>query len=111
MKRVTGSLFNFLDSKCESEVSFLQFLVKLYPSLTQENLDLINKWIKAYSKTFKNESIDLSTEDKEDPTKKRKRVLPASTMVRINEIFKNMDEGNKGCNIFNYIFKICHWRI
>ena len=107
----TDSLFNFLDSKCESEVSFLQFLVKLYPSLTQENLDLINKWIKAYSKTFKNESIDLSTEDKEDPTKKRKRVLPASTMVRINEIFKNMDEGNKGCNIFNYISKICHWRI
>ena len=39
-------------------------------------------------------------DNKEDQKQvKRKRILPASTMVRINEIFKNMDEGNKGCNL------------
>ncbi|KAL4430203.1 hypothetical protein ABPG74_014762 [Tetrahymena malaccensis] len=95
MKRVTASLFNFLDSDQKGMVSFEQLLVKLYPSLTKNNLKLINTWIKQYIKTFSAENKDLLME-KDEKVIKRKRVLPRTALKRIKEVFNHLDEDQKG---------------
>ena len=46
MKRVTASLFNFLDEKQQGTVSFEDMIMKMYPSLEKSHLDIINFWIK-----------------------------------------------------------------
>lgn len=66
MKRVTASLFNYLDSNQSGQVTFNELLKKLYPSLTQENMQLINHWISMYSKRFAAESKEVLVENKEE---------------------------------------------
>lgn len=107
MKRVTASLFNFLDSDQKGTVSFEQLLMKLYPSLTKVNLKLINTWIKQYIKTFAAENKDVIMDNKDEKVAKRKRVLPRTALKRIKEVFDHLDEDQKGCknNILFIFFK------
>jgi hypothetical protein len=46
MKRVTASLYNFLDEKQQGYVKFEELLMKMYPSLEKHHLEIINHWIK-----------------------------------------------------------------
>ncbi|CAK64368.1 unnamed protein product (macronuclear) [Paramecium tetraurelia] len=100
MKRVTASLYNYLDSKQKGFVTFDQLMLKLYPSLTKLQLEIINNWIKQYNEVFSKsskESIELEVLKNNDTKQlKRKRVLPKSSMIRIKQIYDLIDQDNKG---------------
>lgn len=86
MKRVTASLFNFLDNNSTGFVTFEQLMRKLYPSLTSQQLELINSWIKQYNDVFSKsskESLEMELLKNEKVQVRRKRILPKSSMQRV----------------------------
>lgn len=108
MKRVTASLFNFLDSQQRGTVNFEQLLIKLYPTLTKVHLKLIGNWIKQYIKTFAAENKDIILDTKDEKVGKRKRVLPRTALKRIKEVFDHLDEDQKGCKKCKESDKVIH---
>ncbi|EGR32152.1 hypothetical protein IMG5_094380 [Ichthyophthirius multifiliis] len=96
MKRVTASLFNFLDSKQRGTVTFEQLLIKLYPSLTKTHLKLINNWINQYVNTFSIENQGMIIDNNDNKQVKRKRVLPRAALKRVQEVFELLDVEKKG---------------
>lgn len=45
MKRVTASLFNFIDVNNDGKVTFESFLTKFYPDFKEKELQKIKKWV------------------------------------------------------------------
>ncbi|CAK88170.1 unnamed protein product (macronuclear) [Paramecium tetraurelia] len=99
MKRVTASLYNYLDSKQRGFVTFDELMLKLYPSLTQEQLKIINQWIQQYNEVFaksSKESLEMEFLRVEKQPAKRKRILPKQSMIRVKQLFNLIDQDGKG---------------
>ncbi len=93
MKSVAASLFNFLDKHKTGSITFNDFLVKLYPGLTQANFSLINQWSEEYNSKFNLErkvKANIKIEDS------KKRILPKICLERFEQIFNFFDQGKKG---------------
>ena len=100
MKSVIPSLFNFLDKKGKGFVTFEELTLRIYPTLTHHNLNIINKWVKGYSKTLeRDQKTRILKDEKEEETAGRKKILPRSTLKRFKELFDLYDEEQKGCKI------------
>ena len=52
MKSVAASLYNFLDHDQTGQVSFQQLLIRIYPHLTAQHLQLIDYWSKDHANHF-----------------------------------------------------------
>lgn len=44
MKSVAASLYNFLDKRQTGKVNFIEFILKLHPDLTKNDIKSISKW-------------------------------------------------------------------
>ncbi len=96
MKRITASLFAFLDQEQTTEVTLMQLIKKIFPSLSHDNMQTIQQWVAQYCKTFDQQQKQVNKKEKKEDQLKRRRVLPSSTLRRVKQIFSTYDEGNKG---------------
>ncbi len=104
MKTLAPKLFIFLDKEASGAISIEELLKSLYPTIEDEDLIVIQKWIKEYNKITGRGRKLLVNEVKEEDSSKKKRVIPSSSLKRMQELFNLFDEQRKGCKI--YLFYI-----
>ncbi len=93
MKSVAASLFNFLDKHQNGKIQFLDLVTKLYPNLSSKHLETISVWSEEYNRNF---NIDKKIKTNHDNEEYKKRILPKTCIIRLQELFKFFDEANKG---------------
>jgi hypothetical protein len=80
MRAIAGNLFNnYLDARQSGRVSFLDFITRLYPALSQDQLTIVQNWAHEYEKMLYCEF--RRTKKVEEKTKFK--VLPRSCMAKI----------------------------
>jgi hypothetical protein len=52
MRKLVSSVYNYLDGQKKGEVTFNEFMLKLYPILNKRDMVLINHWVDQYKKTY-----------------------------------------------------------
>ena len=72
------------------------FYLQRFPQLNKENMYLVRFWLKQYNETFQVEK-KTAVPEKQEETVKKKKILPKSSMKRINDIFNLLDDEKKGC--------------
>jgi Ca2+-binding EF-hand superfamily protein len=87
MRNETASLFNFLDKHQTGKIEFMDFVAKLYPTLTDKHLLTIRMWNDEYNRNF---NIDKKIKVNQDDEGK-KRVLPRTCLTRLEELYRFFD--------------------
>ena len=92
MKRITISLFNFMDQNSSGKVSFHEMIHAIYPSLLKikRHSELINNWMQEYNTAKSNFTKRKRVE------KRAKIKLPEHGIERLKKIFQTFDKDRKG---------------
>lgn len=78
-------------------ISFEELALRIYPTLTQQNISTIIKWIKSYSISLQRDQKAMLLKEEKDEEKDKRKILPKSTLKRVIEVFELFDEEKKGC--------------
>jgi hypothetical protein len=96
MRKLVSSVYSYLDQKKKGEVTFEDFLWRLYPALNKHDMLLVNHWVEMYRHTYDDSYLKKEENQTSSPDKK---VLPASSLNRVKEVFSALDFGSKGCKL------------
>lgn len=93
MKKVVGSLYKYIDKE-NTGVDFHKLLRTFYPNLDSKSTEEILKWIQM---TDENKQQEIANAQATIHDVKAKPVLPTSGLENLLKVFRNMDNGKKGC--------------
>lgn len=99
MRKLVSSVYSYLDQKKNGAVTFDEFLRRLYPALNNKDMLLVHHWVEMYKHTYDDAYLKKHDSGSGVPEKK---VLPASSLNRLKEVFSVIDSGNKGCTFFRF---------
>lgn len=88
MRKLVSSVYGYLDEKKKGEVTFEDFLRRIYPAITKKDMILINHWVDMYRHTYDDAYLKKQETAGITPIKK---MLPSNSLNRVKEIFSAMD--------------------
>lgn len=104
MKRITISLFNYLDCNENGKVSFKEMVNAIYPNLMKSRFhsEIINNWTKEYY-TAKRNFLNR----KKLVKKQTKYRLPEHGLKRLKAIFRMFDVERNGKSLNQFTIFFC----